>query len=99
MGPPQPGQPAWISMVPLVLMMVIFYFVLIRPQQKKAKEHAELLKGLRAGDKVLISGGIIGVVLTVKEKSVSVRSAESKFEVLKSAVTEVTERGASASEA
>jgi preprotein translocase subunit YajC len=95
MAPP-PGQggqqPFWVSLVPLVLMVVVFYFILIRPQQKKAREHGELLKTLRPGDKVLTNGGILGVVVGVKEKSVSIRSADTKLEILKSAVTEITER-------
>lgn len=80
-------------MVPMVLMFVIFYFLLIRPQQKKAKEHAELLKTLKRGDKVVTNGGIVGVIITVKEKYVTVRSEDSKFEVLRTAIAEITERG------
>lgn len=83
----------------MVLMVVMLYFVMIRPQSKKAKEHAQLLKGLRAGDKVVTSGGVIGVVITVKEKSVSIRSADAKFEVTKAAIAEVTERSGEEKEA
>jgi preprotein translocase subunit YajC len=75
------------------IMGIALYFVMIRPQQKRAKEHQNLLTTLKPGDKVLLSGGIVGAVVTVKEKTVSVRSADSKFEVLKSAITEITERG------
>lgn len=92
------SAPGWMNAVPLVLMVVVFYFILIRPQQKRAKEHANLLTTLRAGDKVVVSGGIVGVVISVKEKNVSIRSADSKFEVLKSAVTEITERGGETTE-
>jgi preprotein translocase subunit YajC len=92
----QRTEPAWTSFVPLVLMVVVFYFLLIRPQQKKAKEHENVLKSLRRGDKVVFAGGIVGEVTLVKEKHVNVRSGESKFEILKSAVTEVTERGSEA---
>src|SRR6266446_6943501 len=102
MGPqPQPGQPAppfWTSMVPLVLLVVVFYFALIRPQQKKAKDHAELLKAVRPGDKIVTTGGIVGVIISVKEKTLSVRSADSKFEITKSAIAEITERGGETSE-
>ncbi len=76
----------------LVLMVVFFYFALIRPQQKKAKDQANLLKSIKSGDKVMVSGGIVAVVVTVKEKTVTVRSADSKFEVIKSAITEIVER-------
>ena len=83
---------------PLAFLCVIFYFILIRPQQKKAKEQAELIKALRPGDKVLTSSGILGVVVGVKDKSVSIRSADAKLEILKSAVTEITERAAGSAE-
>jgi preprotein translocase subunit YajC len=101
MGPQsQSGQqqPAWVSMVPLVLLVVVFYFALIRPQQKKAKDHAQLLKSIRPGDKVVTSGGIVGVVITVKEKTLSLRSADAKFEVTKAAIAEITERSGEPSE-
>lgn len=77
---------------PLIFMIVIMYVIMIRPQQKKAKDHAELLKTLKSGDRVVTSSGILGVVISVKEKSVTVRSGDTKLEVLKSAVSEVTER-------
>jgi preprotein translocase subunit YajC len=96
--PSQPGQsspPAWTSMVPLVLLMVVFYFALIRPQQKKSKEHAQLLKNIHSGDKIVTSGGILGSVITVKEKTLTIRSADTKLEIAKSAVAEITERSGS----
>jgi len=78
------------------LMMGIFFVVMwvlmIGPQRKKAKEQDLMLKALRPGDKIVTSSGIVGVVLTIKEKSVSMRSADTKLEVLKSSVAEVTER-------
>lgn len=98
----QSGQtqaPAWTSLVPLGLLMVVFYFILIRPQQKKAKEHAAMLKTVRPGDKILTSGGVLGVVLTVKEKTLTLRSADTKLEITKSAIAEITERSGDASAA
>jgi preprotein translocase subunit YajC len=80
----------------LVFFFVVMYFLMIRPQQKKAKEHAKLLKSLKAGDKVVTNGGILAVVVTVKERTVTIRSADTKLEVLKSAVTEVVERAGDA---
>ena len=99
--PAQPGQqqaPFWTSLVPLGLLVVVFYFVLIRPQQKKAKQHAELLKAVRAGDRVVTSGGVVGVVLSVKEKTLTIRSADAKFEVTKAAIAEITDRGGESNE-
>jgi len=77
----------------LVLMLVMFYFVLFRPQQKKQREHAELLRGVKPGDKIVTSGGVVGIVISVKEKTLSIRSADSKLEITKAAIGEVTERG------
>jgi len=100
-SPPQPGQPQaplWMNLVPLGLLVVVFYFVLIRPQQKKQKEHAQLLKAVRAGDKIITTGGIVGVIVSVKEKTLSIRSADAKFESTKSAISEITERSGESSE-
>ena len=99
--PAQPGQsapPAWVTMVPLVLLVVVFYFAIIRPQQKKAKEHANLLKAVRNGDKIVTSSGIVAVVVTVKEKTLMIRSADAKFEITKSAIAEITDRSGEPSE-
>lgn len=89
----QGPQPWWANMVPLFLMIFVFYFIFIRPQQKKAKDHAALMKTLRTGDKIVTTSGILGIVVGVKDKSVSIRSADTKLEVLKSAVSEISERG------
>ena len=91
-GQGQSTAPWYVQMAPMVLMVVVFYFILIRPQQKRAKEHAELLKTVKPGDKVLTTSGIIGVVINVKDKSVTLRSTDSKFEVLKTAISEISER-------
>ena len=79
-------------MAPFLLLIVVFYFLLIRPQQKKAKDHANLLKTIRRGDKIITSAGIVATVVSVQEKTVAVRSADTKLEILKSAITEITER-------
>jgi preprotein translocase subunit YajC len=64
------GAPAGfdlISLMPLVLIFVVFYFLLIRPQQKKMKAHREMIGSIKRGDKVLTSGGIIGTVVKLEE--------------------------------
>lgn len=94
----QSTMPAWTNVFPMVVMVVVFYLVFIRPQQKKTKDHENLLKTLKKGDKILTTGGVVATVITVKEKSVSIRSDESKFEIIKSAVAEVTERAGEPSE-
>jgi preprotein translocase subunit YajC len=101
---PQPGttaNPTGQLLTQLGMFAILgfmFYMLMIRPQQKKAKDHATLLSTLRAGDKVVTSGGIMGTVVGVKEKTVSIRSADTKLEVLKSSVNEITERSSSSSE-
>jgi preprotein translocase subunit YajC len=82
----------------MLLMGVVMYFVMIRPQQKKQKEHAQLLKSVKAGDKVVTSSGILGVVVTVREKTATIRSADAKFEITKSAIAEITERSGEVSQ-
>ena len=64
------GAPAgfdFISLMPLVLIFVVFYFLLIRPQQKKMKSHRDMIGGVKRGDKVLTGGGIIGTVVKVED--------------------------------
>ena len=91
-GQPQTTAPGWMQMFPFLLLIVVFYFALIRPQQRKAKEHERLIKAIGKGDKIVTSSGIVGTVVAVKERTVSIRSEDTKLEVLKSSVTEVTER-------
>ena len=81
-----------------VLMGVVFYFLLIRPQRSRAKQQEDLLKALKSGDKIVTASGIIGVVISVKEKSVSIRSSDAKLEILKTAISEITERAGEASQ-
>ena len=83
----------------MILIFGVFYLLLIRPQQKKQKQQAELLKAVRSGDRILTNSGIIATVVTVKDKSLTVRSADAKFEIIKSAVAEITERSGESSEA
>lgn len=77
----------------MLFMGVMMYFLMFRPQQKKAREHAELLKTIKNGDKIVTSSGILGTIIGVKDKSVSIRSADTKLEVLKSSISAITERG------
>lgn len=86
-------QPAWLGFAPMVLLVIVFYFVLIRPQQKRAKAQALLVSSIKAGDKVVTTSGIVGVVINVKDKTVTLRSFDAKMEVTKSSVTEILEGG------
>ena len=91
-GNGQPAAPWYVSMFPLFLLLFAFYFAILRPQQKRQKALDVMLKSVKAGDKITTSSGIIGIVVTVKERTVNIRSADTKLEVLKSAISEITER-------
>lgn len=68
----------------------MFYFMMIRPQQKQKKEQENLLKNLKTGDKVVLSSGIIGMIANVKEKTVLLKVADNvKIEVLRTSVATV----------
>ena len=86
---PQPQGSPMSMFVPMILMVVIFYFLLIRPQQKKAKEHTKMVDALKSGASVVTRGGVVGTVQSVKDTTVTVRSLESKFEVEKHAIERV----------
>ncbi|HKZ46245.1 MAG TPA: preprotein translocase subunit YajC [Thermodesulfobacteriota bacterium] len=75
-APAPGGMGQLMSFAPLVILFVIFYFLLIRPQQKKAKEQKEMLSKLEKGDAVVTSGGIHGTITGVAEDAVTVEIAE-----------------------
>ena len=84
-------QNALIQFLPLVLIFVVFYFLLIRPQQTKQKEHRKMLDALRRGDRIVTGGGIIGTVARVDiAEEVTVDIAEGvRVRVLRSTITSV----------
>jgi preprotein translocase subunit YajC len=90
-GPPPSmfGSP----IVLIALMGVMMYFLIFRPQSQQRKQQAKLIAALKSGDKVATSSGIVGVVITVKDSTVSIRSADAKMEVTKSSVTQILESG------
>jgi preprotein translocase subunit YajC len=77
--------------IPLILIFAIMYFLLIRPQQKKLKEHKAMVEGLRRGDQVVTQGGLIGKVTKVKDDDeIEVELAQGvKVRVVKSTVAQV----------
>ena len=79
------------NILPLVLIFVIMYFLLIRPQQKKAKMHREMVANLRRGDQVVTQGGVIGKIAKVKDDNeVEVEIAESvRIRVVRSTISQV----------
>ena len=70
------GAGGFTSLIPIVLMFVIFYFLLIRPQQKKSKEHREMVGSLRKGDRIVTSGGLHGRVTAVSDSTLTVEIAD-----------------------
>ncbi|MDP2927881.1 MAG: preprotein translocase subunit YajC [Candidatus Omnitrophota bacterium] len=76
-----------VQFFPLVLIFIIFYFLLIRPQKQKEKEHQKMLAGIEKNDEVVTSGGIHGTVVNVKEKTLILRIDENvKMEIEKNSV-------------
>ena len=80
--------------IPLILIFVIFYFFLIRPQQKRVKDHKAMVESLKRGDEVITSGGIIGVVDRVMEDDrLEVTIGEgTKVQIIKSTVTSLLKK-------
>ena len=90
---PQQGSPAWMQILPMVLLFAAMYFLMIAPQRKKQKEHERMLKSLESGDEVVTTGGIYGVITNVKEDRFVVRiSDNTKIEVGKAFVQTVLKK-------
>lgn len=83
MGAPAGGgqENMFASLMPFILIFVVFYFLLIRPQQKKQKEHQKMLEGLKKGDAVITAGGILGRIIEVKEDFMVVDLGETKVNI------------------
>ncbi len=96
MAPSQPGQPQspFAMIVPMALMIAIFYFILIRPQQRREKERRAMLEAIKVGDRVLFGGGLLGIVTGIKDKTFTIKIADNvRVEVVRSAVTQVIPKG------
>jgi len=70
------GASGFTGFIPLILMFVIFYFLLIRPQQKKTKEHRQMISNLKKGDRIVTSGGIHGRITGMDESTITVEIAD-----------------------
>ena len=96
---PTPAANPIMNLFPLILIFVIFYFLLIRPQKKQEKEHQKLLKALDKNDQVVTSGGIHGTIVNVKDKTVTLRVDENvKIEIETNCIS-VVQKTQSATEA
>ncbi|MCG8635474.1 MAG: preprotein translocase subunit YajC [Desulfobacterales bacterium] len=73
----QAGQAGGLAgFLPIIILFAIFYFLLIRPQQKKAKEHRDMISNLKKGNRVVTSGGIYGTILSLDDTTISLEIAE-----------------------
>jgi preprotein translocase subunit YajC len=88
-GTPDAAAPnPFVQMVPFLLILVIFYFVLIRPQQKRAQEHTKFLDQLKKGDDVITDSGLFGTVVGIDDSSVVLKVADNvRVKYLKSKVS------------
>jgi preprotein translocase subunit YajC len=85
-----PGVAMVVQFLPIIAIMVIMYFLIIRPQQQKQKQLDSMLKALKKGDRVLTSGGILGTVVGLDEAKAVLKIADdTKVEFMKSAIVQV----------
>jgi preprotein translocase subunit YajC len=90
------GAAAFLQLVPLIFIFVIFYFLLIRPQQKRMKQHREQIGSVKKGDTVITGGGLVGKVTKVDEQEVEVEIAPSiRVRAIKSTLSDVRPAGGS----
>ncbi len=84
------APPAWVQLLPLIILFVLMYFVLLRPQMKRQKEHEKLISAVKTGDRVVAGGGIYGTVTNIKDQVVVLKVADNvKIEVQRSTITSV----------
>jgi preprotein translocase subunit YajC len=90
----QNGLGGLAQLLPIVLIIVIFYVLLIRPQQKRQRQLQETIASLKTGDRVITNGGIIGVITAVRDTSFMIRSADKTIlEIARSAIAGIDEEG------
>jgi len=94
----QSGQGSGMAaFIPIILMFVIFYFLLIRPQQKKAKTHQEMINNLKKGDRVITSGGIYGLITSLDETTATIEIADKvRVKVTRSSIAAQTQESQAA---
>lgn len=87
MGAPPDGGSSWLQFIPFVLVLVIFYFVILMPMQKKQRKVQEFQQALKVGDRVITTGGIYGQIAKVNEDSVQLQVANAvKIEIARAAI-------------
>lgn len=94
----QGGLGGFAQLLPIILIIGVFYVLLIRPQQKRQRQLQETIASLKIGDRVITNGGIIGVIITVKDTSFIIRSADkSILEIARTAIADIDHEGKPAS--
>jgi preprotein translocase subunit YajC len=92
------GSAGLLQFLPLLLIVAIFYFLILRPQQRRQRQLQETISTLKIGDRVVTTGGVIGVITTVRDTSFLIRSADkSILEIARTAIAGIDEEGRPAS--
>ena len=89
-----------LGLMPIILVMIIFYFLLIRPQQKRAKQHKEMLAALKRGDKIITNGGLTGTIIKAVEDSETIEveiAKDVKVNVVRTMIADVRDKDAAKS--
>lgn len=90
----EPGAGGLVSLLPLVIIFVLFYFLLIRPQQKRAKQHKEMVAAIKKGDEVVTNGGVLGKVVEVGDNFITVEIAQGvEIKVQRPSVAQMMPKG------
>ncbi|HEV2837402.1 MAG TPA: preprotein translocase subunit YajC [Pyrinomonadaceae bacterium] len=90
----QTGAGGLVQLLPILLIILVFYFLIIRPQQRRQKQLQETIANLKIGDRIVTTGGVIGVITTVRDTSFLIRSADkSILEIARSAIAGIDEEG------
>ena len=90
----QGGLGGFTQLLPIVLIIAVFYFLLIRPQQRRQKQLQETIASLKTGDRVITTGGVIGVITMVRETTFLIRSADKTIlEIARSAIADIDHEG------
>ena len=86
-----------LGLMPIILVMIIFYFLLIRPQQKRAKQHKEMLSALKRGDKIVTNGGLTGTIIKAVDDSETIEveiAKDVKVNVVRTMIADVRDKDA-----
>jgi preprotein translocase subunit YajC len=89
---PAGGLGGMVGMLPILLLIPVMYFLMIRPQQKRQKQWQEMLSSIKSGDRITTSGGVRGVIVSIKDDAIIIKVAPDgiKMEIAKSAIASVT---------